>query len=81
MATGYIRELDSPPKATGDRPPRFYFMVGERDRPVEQMRLAARDFSKAGYETKLRIYPDAGHTFPFNRDEELRRALDFVLRP
>jgi predicted esterase len=78
MAGGYIPEIDAPPPvASGD--PRYYFMVGERDRSVPEVKAAAKDFKKAGYEVKLRVYPEAGHTFPRQYDFELWRALRFVL--
>ncbi len=82
MGCGYLREFDEPSKAVGDRPPRFYFMAGERDRavPAVQLRLAAKDYVAAGFRSKVRIYPKVAHAFPINRDEELRTALDFVLR-
>ena len=79
MAGGYIPAIDAPAKATGDAPPRFYFMVGEHDRPLEQMRQAAEDFAAAGFDVKLRIYPGVGHTFPKNTVEELHDALEYVL--
>lgn len=79
MAGGYNPASGGPAKATGDHPPRFYFMVGANDRSVDQVRQASVDFAKAGYKTELRVYPKAGHSFPFNTDTELKRALDFVL--
>ena len=82
MGCDYIRDFDAPPKAIGDRPPRFYFMAGERDHAVtaEQLHMAAKDFAAAGFKTKVRVYPKVGHRFPINRDTELRKALDFVLQ-
>ena len=46
---------------------------------AEQMHQALADYTAAGFETKLRIYPNVGHAFPQNRDAELRKAIDFVL--
>lgn len=82
MGCDYLREYDEPPKAIGDRPPRFYFMAGELDHaaPADQLHLAAKDYNAAGFQTQVRIYPDVGHNFPIKRDEELRKALDFVLQ-
>jgi predicted esterase len=80
MGCTYIRGHDAPPKAIGDRPPRFYFMIGERDRVVEEVPVAAKDYTAAGFESAFRIYPKVGHRFPINRDEELGKALDFVLQ-
>lgn len=80
MGSGYLRGHDAPPKATGDRLPRFYFMCGERDGPADQIPVAAQDYRAAGYEATYRVYPEVGHRFPIERDEELRKALDFVLQ-
>jgi len=82
MAGQYLPKFDAPPKATGDHPPRFYFMIGEHDRSVavESYHLAVEEFTAAGFAAKLRIYPNVGHQFPTSRDEELREALDFVLQ-
>ena len=79
MAGGYISSLDAPPQAAGERRPRFYFMVGEKDRAVVPCREAAKAFAAAGYDVKLRVYPDVGHRFPKDRDRELREALAYVL--
>lgn len=82
MGSGYLREYDQPAKAIGDRPPRFYFMAGERDRgaPAKQLHLAAKDYAAAGFPSKVRIYPKVGHRLPKERDDELRTALEFVLQ-
>ena len=80
MGAGYLRRFDAPPETAGERPPRFYFMQGELERNHDQIRLAIADFKKAGFPTELRIYPNAGHRFPVERDEELRRALESVLQ-
>lgn len=79
MAGLYIHEYDNPARPTGDRPPRFYFMVGEHDPNLEQNHLAVKDFMAAGFAVKLRVYPDVGHTFPKDWEREAREALDFVL--
>ncbi|MCW8985479.1 MAG: dienelactone hydrolase family protein [Thermoanaerobaculales bacterium] len=78
MAGGYIPEIDAPAPAN-DGDPRYYFMVGSRDRAAEQVRLAAFDFEAAGYEVDLRVLSGIGHTFPRRTTTELRRALRFVL--
>jgi predicted esterase len=78
MAGGYLPEIDRPPPAE-EGAPRFYFMVGALDRPVEAVRQAAHDFEAAGYEVDLRVFPGTGHTFPRNTDRELGKALRFVL--
>lgn len=75
----YLPELDQPERASGERRPRFCFLVGALDRAVAENRQAAEDFEKAGYEVKLDVYPDVGHEFPKSRGQELRDALEFVL--
>jgi predicted esterase len=78
MAGGYIPGIDAPgPADDGD--PRYYFMVGSRDRAVDEVRQAAADFEAAGYEVDLRVLSGIGHTFPRRTTTELRRALRFVL--
>jgi predicted esterase len=79
IAGPYVPDLDAPPKANGAVVPRVYFMCGARDRVLDDMRRAARDFGLAGYDVEFRIYPGVAHAFPRNRDEELRKALRFVL--
>ena len=78
MAGGYIPEIDAPAPA-GDGDPRYYFMVGSRDRAMDQVRLAAADFEVAGYEVELRVLAGTGHSFPRRTTTELRKALRFVL--
>jgi predicted esterase len=78
MAGGYIPEIDGPAPA-GEGDPRFYFMVGARDRVADEVRRAAADFEAAGYEATLRVFSGTGHTFPRRTTSELRKALRFVL--
>jgi predicted esterase len=78
MAGGYIPEIDAPAPAD-DGDPRYYFIVGSRDRAMDQVRLAASDFEAAGYEVDLRVLAGTGHTFPRRTTTELRKALRFVL--
>jgi predicted esterase len=82
MGCDYLPEYDRPAPAVGDRPPRFYFMAGERDAvaPAEGLQRAVKDYAAAGYAARCRIYPKVAHSFPIRRDEELREALDFVLQ-
>jgi predicted esterase len=79
MAGGYIPEIDAPAKAD-DGDPRYYFLVGSRDRVVDEVQLAAADFKAAGYEVDLRVLSGTGHAFPRRTTTELRKALRFVLR-
>ena len=75
---GYIRELDAPPEHI-ENPQRFFIMVGDKDRAAHGNQEAAKDLEAAGATVKLKVYEGVGHTFPPNRDEELREALRFVL--
>ena len=78
MAGGYIPDVDAPaPASDGD--PRYYFIVGSRDRVADQVRRAASDFEAAGFEVDLRVLKGTGNTFPRLTTVELRRALHFVL--
>jgi len=43
------------------------------------VRVAADAFEVAGYQVKLRVYPNAGHTFPRDKTRELTKALRFAL--
>jgi predicted esterase len=78
MAGGYIPEIDAPPTAADDGP-RYYFMVGSKDRVADQVRRAAADFEDAAYEVELRVLPGTGHSFPRATSRELRKALRFAL--
>ena len=78
MAGGYIPEIDMPPTAS-DGDPRYYFIVGARDRAADEVRQAAGDFKASGYEVKLRVLPGTGHAFPRATNQELGKALRFVL--
>jgi len=79
MAGGYIPGIDAPAEAAKIKP-RYYFMVGENDEAAREVRLAVKDFKAAGYEVKLRVLHDTGHTVPREANRELGRALDYVLR-
>ena len=78
MAGPYIPEIDAPPLArAGD--PRYYFIVGSRDRAASDMRLATKDYEAAGYDVRLRVIPSTGHSFPRDSDREFTSALRWVL--
>jgi predicted esterase len=79
MAGPYIPEVDAPPPArAGD--PRYYFIVGSRDRAVSDVRRAAKDYESAGFDVKLRIVQSTGHNFPQDSARELDAALKWVLQ-
>jgi predicted esterase len=78
MAGPYIPEVDAPPPArAGD--PRYYFIVGARDRMGGDVRRAAKDYESAGFDVKLRVVPGTGHNFPENSHRELTNALEWIL--
>jgi predicted esterase len=79
VAGGYIPEIDAPQPAPARGAPRYYFMVGSKDDAASQNRLAAADFTAAGYEVELRVLPGVGHVFPRETSRELRKALAFAL--
>jgi predicted esterase len=77
MAGPYIPEVDAPPPArSGD--PRYYFIVGARDRVLGDVRRAVKDYESAGFDVKLRVVPSTGHNFPEASDRELDAALKWV---
>lgn len=59
--------------------PKFFIMVGGQDSALPNNKSAAESLQKDGYTTNLAIYPGVGHAYPGNRDEELAKALKFVL--
>lgn len=80
VAARYIAQ--SVPLKPEDPPakrPKFFIMVGSSDRVLEENRKANADLKAAGWEVQYQEYKGVGHAFPDNRDEELRKALDFVL--
>ncbi|MFH1558321.1 MAG: PHB depolymerase family esterase [Pseudomonadota bacterium] len=79
MGTGYLPSIDAPPPVPEGPHPRYYFMVGASDPAAPQTKQAAEDFATAGYTVELEVYPSAGHVFPLNPRQGLRRALTFVL--
>lgn len=79
VAGGYIQEIDAPQPASGRGGPRFYFVVGSKDDAAPQNRLAAADFTAAGYDVELKVLPGVGHVFPRENRRELRKALEFAL--
>lgn len=61
-----------------DHKPRFFLMVGDKDRMLESNKTGARELRAAGAKVELQIYKDLGHAFPTNYEQELRKAMKFV---
>lgn len=58
---------------------RVQLMIGARDEWAKTFREAHRVFDERGIENRLRVYQGIGHAYPANRDEELVKALRYVL--
>lgn len=66
------------PASGADKLPRFFIMVGARDEALAANQRIAERFEKAGVPHKLNVYEGVGHTFPNDRDAELRKALEYI---
>lgn len=69
-----------PKDVAKDKLPRVFIMVGDKDRTLEGNRAAAKALESAGFRVKPNEYQGVGHDFPTNRDEELTKALEFILK-
>lgn len=71
------------PRETPTKWPRFYLMIGANDMfggaLAEENRKAAADLEARKVPVHLAVFPNVAHTFPPNRDEELNKAVEFVL--
>lgn len=79
VAGQYNASQAGPPTLTVIDLPRFFIMVGERDNTLQSNRQAAKDYESVGMKVKLNVYPGVGHSFPNDREAELRKALEYVL--
>jgi predicted esterase len=61
---------------------RVFIMVGKKDSAevIQSNEKAAKRFEKVGATVSLNEYKNAAHEFPANADEELAKAVEFVLR-
>ena len=75
---GFYDERVAPVPA-GRRLPRFAILNGERDAEAANNRRAAAALRAAGAKVRLEIYPGVGHAFPPDHEDELRRAVRFLL--
>lgn len=59
----------------------FYVIIGGRDREerVNSNKRLKEILEEHGIKAHLEIFPDVGHAFPGEPDEELRKALDYIL--
>jgi predicted esterase len=59
----------------------FYIMIGgkEREDRLNSNKRVKEILEGHGIKAHLEIFPDVGHAFPGEPDEELRKALDFIL--
>jgi len=79
VAGYYEHPVDPIPAQPTAKMPRFVIMVGEKDEPVAVNREAAKRLEAIGAPVQLRIYPNLGHRFPPDRQNEMDSALKFVL--
>jgi len=63
----------------GEDQPRVKLMIGARDPWAKTFREAQKTLTARGVESKLRVYQGVGHGYPTRADEELGKALRFVL--
>lgn len=78
VAAVYNGSLAPKPGAGKEGYPKFVIMVGSRDRVLAENKKAASDLEAAGISHKLNVYDGVGHTFPQDRDGELRKALRYI---
>lgn len=58
--------------------PRFFILCGGEDRSLPSNRDASKRLRTLGAKVRLRVYPGVGHTYPADREHELRQALGFA---
>jgi predicted esterase len=61
-----------------DAKPRFYLMVGSKDRVVDSNKKADEELEAAGIKSRVVVYDGLGHAFPDPYEPELKKALEFV---
>ena len=73
-------ELPGDDVETSARSGRFYLMVGDEDEALASNRAAGDQLRAAGYDAYVEVYPGLGKGFPKDRESELKRAFEWVLR-
>jgi len=66
------------PAADSPTMARFFILCGGEDRSLQNNRDAAKQLRARGVKVRLRIYPGVGHSYPAERERELRQALGFA---
>ena len=80
VAGFYDHRVDPIPAQPGVRLPKFVIMNGAKDEEADNNRGAAKRLEAIDVPVLLRIYENVGHAFPPDREHELERALEFVLK-
>jgi predicted esterase len=57
---------------------RFYAMIGEQDRSFQNNLKAGNVLGKRNIAFKVQSYPDLGHAFPPDADQEISKALEWI---
>jgi len=57
---------------------KVYSMIGEEDFGLESNQKAKEVMGKEGIDVNLIVYPEVGHAFPPNPNEEIQKALDWI---
>jgi len=67
-----------PEGAAAGELPRFFILCGGEDRSLQSNRDALKYLRARGAKVRLRVYPGVGHSYPADREHELRQALGFA---
>lgn len=60
---------------------KLYMMLGgkESDEMIASNREVKKLLEGKGVEVRLKIFPELGHAFPGNQEEEIKEAIDFIV--
>ncbi len=67
-------------KAAHENGLKFVFMEGEKDVPVQDVEEMMKECKRLGIPYEYYINKGVGHAYPDNLDEQLEKALNFILR-